>query len=109
LVDRKFGTTLDRSTISKILKSKCKIINNANRLSVKRAIIYLSICLSRVITFPEVDVEPFNGCIQNQMSMPISEAILMEQSMYIACKMKEILEKEQITRGWNTSLKNGMI
>ena len=50
LVDRKFGTTLDRSIILKILKSRFKIINNANGLFIKRA-------RSRSIIFPDVCVE----------------------------------------------------
>ena len=68
-------------------------MNNSNELFVKRA-------RYQTITFPKVDVELLNWCIQNQMSIPISKAILMKQSTYITLKIKEISETEQITRGW---------
>jgi len=72
--------------ISKILKGKCKIMNNANGLSFKRA-------RSQAITFSKLNVELFNWYMHNPMSIPISEAILK----YIARKIKAISETEQMT------------
>ena len=45
------------------------------------------------------------GIVQNQTSMLIFEAILMEQSMYIASKIKVISEIEQMSPGWFMSFK----
>ena len=97
-VEKKFGATLDRSTISKILKNKGKIINSANRLSVTRT-------RFREVTFPEVDIDLFDWVIKNQGRMPISEAVLVEQATYIAHRIKALPETKHMTRGWIMSFK----
>ena len=97
-VQKEFGPTLNRSTISKILKCKDKITNNANGLSVTRA-------RYRAITFQEVDVELFDWVTCNQGCMPITETVLIEQATYIARKIKAIRETEHMTRGWILSFR----
>lgn len=98
-VKRKFGKHVDRSTISKILKSAGEIKQKSVGLphNQKRR---------RQISYAEVDKKLIEWFLKNESHLIMTEAVLIEQATYLGQELNVLTQNEKITRGWINSFKS---
>jgi hypothetical protein len=99
LVDTNFNKSINRTTNSKILKNKDMIKEKSNtRSSENRRI--------KSFSFNEVDVLLFDWLVENEKTLPISEAVLIEQAKFFARGLKfSEIELDKINRNWIAAFK----